>query len=337
MQPPLPGETTQILPGLVRVRVPLPFPPGHVNCWLLRDGEGWLVVDAGPRVEGAVELWQSVFDSVLEGLPVTRVLITHFHYDHVGLAGWMCRHWRAPLLMSRTEYLLTRMLLAEESGSLNRQQQEMGRAAGAPERYIAHLTARPPLYRSEVMGLPPTYQVLGGGDTLKIGGRSWQVRIGRGHAPEMVCLYCPELGVLIGADQILPRISPYIGVLSWEPDADPLADFLGSNDSFRDLPAGTMVLPSHGEPFNGLHARIEALDAHHAERLATLTEALATPMTAYEAARVLFPRVVDDSQVGFVIGEGLAHINRLVTAGTVLRERGADGLPRYRRAPTHQG
>lgn len=327
MQPPLPGETTEILPGLLWVRMPLPFPPGHVNCWLLRDGEGWLLVDAGGAVPGARDLWESVFASVLDGSPITRVLITHFHYDHVGLAGWICERWQAPLLMSRTEYLLTRLLLAEDPVRLTAAQRAQGIEAGAPQGYLDHLARRAPLFRSEVVPVPEHYGVLAAGQVLRIGGRDWQIRIGRGHAPEMVCLHCPELGVLIGADQILPRISPYIGVVSWEPEADPLAEFLASNATFRDLPTETLVLPSHGEPFVGLHARLDWLDEHHAERLATLAAALDMPMTAYDAAKVLFPRVMEDSQTGFVIGEGLAHLHRLVGAGAVRRLPGP--VPRY--------
>jgi glyoxylase-like metal-dependent hydrolase (beta-lactamase superfamily II) len=333
MRATLPTETTQVTPNLFRMRMELPFPPGHVNCWLLRDGAGWLVVDAGAHVPGAMQRWEDTFAAVLEGRPVTRVLVTHFHYDHVGLAGWMCDRWQAPLLMSRTEYLQTRLLLAEDSGALAAQMLAQGRDAGAPDSYLRHLAGRRPLYRSEVTPVPHHYQRLRAGDTLVVDGQPWQVRVGRGHAPEMLCLYSAEQGLLIGADQILPRISPYIGVMSWEPEGDPLAEFLLSNQTFRDLPRDTLVLPSHGEPFTGLHARIDALDAHHAERLATLTAALDRPMTGYEAARVLFPRVVEDSQIGFVIGEGLAHLNRLVATGVLLREPGADGLPRYRRAP----
>jgi glyoxylase-like metal-dependent hydrolase (beta-lactamase superfamily II) len=330
MQPPLPGETTAILPDLHWVRMPLPFPPHHVNCWLLRDGDGWLLIDAGARVAGAQALWDSIFASTLGGAPVTRMLATHFHYDHVGLAGWMCDRWQAPLVMSRTEYLLSRMLLAEDPQTLKRQQQDLGRRAGAPDSYLEYLENRQPLFRTEVTPLPPSFQRLRAGDALRIGGRDWLVRIGQGHAPEMVCLYCAELGVLVGADQILPRISPYIGVMSWEVDGDPLADFLTSNHSFLDLPEDTLVLPSHGDPFTGLHSRIAWLDEHHAERLGTLAQALATPMTAYEASRVLFPRVMEDNQISFVLGEGMAHLHRLMGIGAVVRDEGDDGVALYR-------
>lgn len=332
MQPPLPGETTAILPDLHWVRMPLPFPPHHVNCWLLRDGDGWLLIDTSARVEGTLAWWDSIFENVLEGRPVTRMLATHFHYDHVGLAGYMCERWQAPLLMSRTEYFLSRLLLAEDPESLREQQLELGRKAGAPESYLRYLENRSALYRTEVTPLPPSFQRLRAGDSLRIGGRDWRVRIGQGHAPEMVCLYCAELGVLIGADQILPRISPYIGVMSWEMEGDPLSDFLASNHSFLDLPEDTLVLPSHGDPFTGLHTRIAWLEDHHAERLATLSAALETPLTAYDASRVLFPRVMENSQISFVLGEGMAHLHRLMATGEVVREEGADGLPRYRRA-----
>jgi glyoxylase-like metal-dependent hydrolase (beta-lactamase superfamily II) len=329
---PAPGETRRVAPGLHWLRLPVPFPPFHVNCWLLEDEAGWLVVDAGMRQPACLAAWESILATRLQGRPITRMLVTHFHIDHVGLAGWLCARDGATLLMPRSEYLQARTLLLEDPDQLTGQQRRMGREAGAPPAYDAWLAAREPFFRPEVAPLPDRYQPLGAGDRLRIGGRDWHVMIGQGHAPEMACLHCPELGLLIAADQILPKISPYIGVLASEPEADPLRRFLDSNQDFLDLPERTLVLPSHGEPFHGLHDRIGWLETHHAERLDTLATACATPITAFEAARVLFPRVEDVAQFGFTIGESLAHLNLLVGEGRLRRSPGADGVTRYRRA-----
>jgi glyoxylase-like metal-dependent hydrolase (beta-lactamase superfamily II) len=327
---PEPGKVVEIMPGLRWARMPLPFPPRHVNVWLLRDGEGWLAIDAGARTDDAATLWESVFAAGLDGLPITRVLVTHFHPDHIGFAGWLCERWGAPLLMTRSEYLFARFLRLDDDEGVVAQQVAFARRAGCEPAQLQYLTARGALYGRAVLPLPRSYRRIAAGDRLSIDGRDWSVMTGGGHAPEMACLYDAERGVLISADQILPRISPYVGVGAVEPEADPLADFLSSNARFRSVPPETLVLPSHGEPFTGLHQRIDALDAHHAERLATLEAGCATPRTAFEASRILFPRATDDRQMGFALGETLAHLHRLIATGRLLREDAA--VPLYRKA-----
>ncbi len=328
--PPGPGQAVAIRPGLLWVRMPLEGPPWHVNCWLLRDGAGWMLVDAALDRPATRQAWESVIAECLDGLPITRVLVTHFHADHVGLAGWMAERWGAPLLMARTEYLQARLLLLESPATLLSEQAALGEAAGAPADYLRHLLARRPFYRPDVVPLPLHHRRIAAGQVLRVGETAWTLHRGGGHAPEMMLLHDPLGGVLIAADQVLPRISPYVGVFPPEPDADPLADFLDSNNRLLALPAGTLVLPSHGDPFLGLHDRIAVLAAHHAERLALLEAICATPRTAYEASRLMFQRDYDMDQMLFVIGEGLAHLNWLVARGQLVKARGADGVPRYR-------
>jgi glyoxylase-like metal-dependent hydrolase (beta-lactamase superfamily II) len=325
--PPQPGEALPLLPGLWWIRMPLPFAPGHVNLWLLEDGDGWLAVDAGARGEETQAHWTAIQAATLGGRPITRLLATHFHPDHVGFAGWLCERHGAALLMPRGEYLTARFLGLDTDEGMTAQQLGFARAAGCPEDYLAFLAGRGPLYARAVVALPRSYRRIAAGDRLRIGGRDWHVATGGGHAPEMACLHCPALGVLISADQILPRISPYIGVSATEPQGDPLSDFLESNERLKAVPDDVLVLPSHGEPFRGLHGRIDALAAHHAERLATLEAACATPLTAYEASRVLFPRVKEDRQLGFALGETLAHLNRLVAEGRLRRSESS--VPEY--------
>ncbi|PHK93788.1 MBL fold metallo-hydrolase [Pseudoroseomonas rhizosphaerae] len=327
--PPEPGAVAEIRPGLRWARMPLPFPPHHVNLWLLEDGAGWLAVDAGARTDESVGLWSRILEEGLEGRPITRLLATHFHPDHVGFAGWLCERTGASLLMPRAEYLMSRFLCLDTDEGMTAQQLDFARMMGGGEDYLAFLAARGPLYARAVMPLPRQYRRIAQDDRIAVGGREWRVMTGGGHAPEMAALHCESLGVLIAADQVLPRISPYVGVGATEPEADPLRDFLESNARLRALPAETLVLPSHGEPFFGLHERIDALAAHHAERLGTLEAACATPLTAFEAAGVLFPRVREHRPMGFALGETLAHLNRLVGEGRAVREAG--DVPRYRR------
>ncbi|MBE9607351.1 MBL fold metallo-hydrolase [Acetobacteraceae bacterium H6797] len=325
------GEVREVLPGLLWVRMDLPFPPKNVNLWLLEDGEGWLAIDSGVQEDHCRAAWERIFETALAGKPITRVLVTHFHLDHVGLAGWLCEKWNAPLLMTRTEFLQSRLFLLDDDGALLEQFRAVTREAGAPGEYDRHLDERGQIYRPSVAPLPTRFTRIAAGDRLTIGGREWEVIVGRGHAPAMATLYCAELKLLIAADQILPRISPYIGVSVAEPDGDPLGEFLAANEQYRRLPEDTYVLPSHGEPFTGLHARIDALAEHHAERLSMLEEACkGEGLTAFGAALVLFPHVKAVSQMGFMVGESLAHLNRLVTLGRVMRLPGEDGLPRYR-------
>ncbi|WP_159996124.1 MBL fold metallo-hydrolase [Roseomonas sp. 18066] len=332
---PEPGRSLELLPGLHWVRMPLSFAPWHVNLWLIEDGDAWLAVDAGARSEETLAHWTSIQQATLNGRPVTRLLATHFHPDHVGFAGWVCERHGAALLMPRTEYLTARFLGLDTDEGMTAQQLGFARAAGAPEGFLAFLAGRGPLYARAVVSLPRSYRRIAQDDVLRIGGHDWRVLTGGGHAPEMACLHCPALGVLISADQILPRISPYIGVSATEPQADPLRDFLESNARLKAIPPETLVLPSHGDPFRSLHARIDSLAEHHAERLATLQAACATPLTAFEASRVLFPRVQEDRHVGFALGETLAHLNRLVAEGRVGKSEG--GVPRYSKAEGRRG
>lgn len=329
MAAPPTGTTLEVVPGLHWARMPLPFPPSHVNLWLIEDGPGWTAVDAGVHRADTLAAWESIFERTLGGRPITRVLLTHFHPDHAGLGGWLCERWNAPLLMARAEFLQAQVLLLGGDERLRAQHLATARRAAAPPEFLHHLSMREGFYRADVVPLPSAYQPLHAGGVVKAGGRDWRVIVGEGHAPAMALLHCPALGVLIAADQVLPRISPFIGVQGSEPEEDPLRRFLASLDYLRTLPEGTLCLPSHGEPFTGLHARIGALTAHHTERLGTLLLACGKPITAFEAARTLFPRVAAVSQMGFMIGEALAHLHYLRGDGLVTRFERPDGVFLY--------
>jgi glyoxylase-like metal-dependent hydrolase (beta-lactamase superfamily II) len=327
--PPGPGETLEIAPGVQWVRMPLPFALDHINLWLLEDGAGWTIVDTGYATAETKELWERIFAERLGGLPVTRVVVTHYHPDHIGLADWIVRRWQVPLWITEKEWLSARLMShgAEDFGPMRR---SFARHAGLDDTAAELFSERENSYRRGVPSVPASFQRLADGKAIEIGGREWRVIIGEGHAPELACLYCAQTGVLIAGDQVLPRISPNISVQAHEPDGDPLARYLASLAKLREtVPPETLTLPSHNLPFFGLHTRIESLAAHHRARCGEVIAACGVPKTALEMVKVLFRRALDRHQMGFALGEALAHLNFLMYEGTLDRVIGADGVNRF--------
>ncbi|MFL5266640.1 MAG: MBL fold metallo-hydrolase [Stellaceae bacterium] len=330
--PPPPGETLPIAPGVQWLRMPLPFALDHINLWLLEDREGWTIVDTGYASARSKDLWERIFAERLAGLPVTRVIVTHYHPDHVGLAGWLTERWQVPLWITEKEWLFARVMsrVAEDFAPLRR---DFARRAGLDDAAVELFGERENSYRRGVPTVPASYRRLADRMVIEIGGRQWQVVVGEGHAPELACLYCAETGVLIAGDQVLPKISPNISVQAHEPDGDPLALYLSSLHKLREaVPPETLVLPSHNLPFLGLHARLDGLAAHHNVRCEEVTAACETPKTAVDLLPVLFRRPLDRHQMGFALGEALAHLHYLMYQGALERVPGADGVNRFVRA-----
>jgi glyoxylase-like metal-dependent hydrolase (beta-lactamase superfamily II) len=307
----------------------LPFALDHVNIWLVDDDDGWTVVDSGLADDRTRARWRELQQGLLAARPLTRVLVTHYHPDHMGLAGWLCAEAGAELWTSRTEWLTARLYAQDAGEEWVAVGREFDRRAGLDDRLIAERAARGNLYRRRVVPPPPSFRRVRHGDRLRLNGSDWQVLVGRGHAPEMLCLFSPERNVLIAGDQVLPKISPNVSVWPSEPEADPLAEFLESLASFRELPEDCLVLPSHGLPFRGLHARIDQLIGHHQDRLERTLEACAMPLTLAEVMPRLFDRTLDVHQLQFALGESLAHLNYLVGKDQLERQPGADGRVRY--------
>lgn len=324
------GEPEPVAEGILWLRVRLPFALNHVNLWLCDDGEGWTVVDTGYGDSATRLVWEEALAGLLAGRPVRRVLVTHFHPDHFGLAGWLCRRTGAELAMARTEWLTGRMLAFDLTEASLEETERAYRRAGLPEAVARAQRERGHTFPRGVSEPPARYSRLVAGDRVRLAGSCWEVLVGEGHAPEQVTLYSEERRLLIAADQILPRISPVIGVWSSQPDADPLGDYLRSLEQYRALPEDCRVLPSHGSPFIGLHARLEELVSHHEARLEETLAACAEPASAAQVLRRLFERELDLQQTGFALGETLSHLNYLVHQGVVERWPGPDGVLVYR-------
>ncbi len=328
-EPPEAGVLVEVAPGVHWIRMPLPFALDHINLWALADGDGWTLVDTGIASNKTRGVWRTLLDGPLSDRPVRRLLITHCHPDHIGLAGWLADRTGAEVWATRGEWYLHKTLVHDAGDLSTPHAAEFYRVHGADEDLLDEFSRRPQTYRHGVTEAPPSFRRIRGGDAVTIGGRVWRVVVGEGHSPEHACLYQPDAGVLISGDQVLPRITSNISVWPAEPEADPLGDYLEANRQFLDLPPDVLVLPSHGLPFRGLHTRIAQIAAHHQERLGHLARALGDPHTTMEALGAMFPRKLDPFQTMFAIGETVAHLNRLVRAGEVRRERDANGRFRF--------
>ena len=333
---PQPGEAMEVAPGVRWIRMRLPFALDHINLWLLRDTidgvAGWTVVDCCISHDAARAQWEQIFETQLQGLPILRVIVTHMHPDHIGLADWLCRRWNAPLWISATDYHVARVLTtAGDTLAGGDAAADFFASHGlADAESVAKIRARTNYYANMVPAVPARFVRMLDGDIVPIGGRAWRCISGYGHAPEHIALYCEALKVLIGGDMMLPRISTNVSVHEQEPEADSLALFLASIDRFRGLPENTLVLPSHGKPFRGLHARIRQLHDHHRERLEeVLVEARQRPMSAHDALPILFKRPLDLHQLTFAMGEAVAHLHALWHAGKVTRRKDAEGVWRF--------
>jgi glyoxylase-like metal-dependent hydrolase (beta-lactamase superfamily II) len=337
---PVMGGTLEVAPDVRWLRMPLPFALDHINLWLLRDTldgiDGWTIVDCGIANDATRDAWEQVFATQLRGLPVLRVIVTHMHPDHVGLAQWLCARWHAPLWISMTDYLTAQWLSHQEGGAAIGARAGSGGSADHFQRHglnspvdLEKIRTRSNYYSNMVPGVPRQYRRIIDGERITIGGHAWQVIMGYGHAPEHACLYCQDLGVMISGDMVLPRISTNVSVYDAEPDADPLGLFLDSLDKLKVLPEETLILPSHGKPFTGMRQRIAELKAHHDARLAETMVACKEPTTARELVPILFKRELDLHQMTFAMGEAIAHLNYLLRRGKLSRQLCDDGVLRF--------
>jgi glyoxylase-like metal-dependent hydrolase (beta-lactamase superfamily II) len=323
------GTTHEIAPGILWFRMPLPFGLDHINLWALDAGDGWALVDTGVNMPRTRGYWEALLAGPLAGKPVTRVIVTHYHPDHLGLAGWLCERTGVPLEIARTEYLLARTLTLDVRAAPPEEAVAFSIRAGWPEEAVDTMRAKPwGSFHKIVYPLPAGFKRIRDGDVLTIGTRQWTVVTGRGHAPEHSCLVSDD-GIMISGDQVLPRITSNVSVYPTEPYADPLGDWLESIKRLRQIDPNVLVLPAHNEPFFGLHTRLDQLDEDHADKLEKLEAFCAEPRTAFESFATLFRKPIGESDYGIATGEAFAHLHWLEERGKVRRLTGSDGVDRF--------
>lgn len=328
--PPNPGEITEVAPGVLWCRLALPFLLDHVNVYFIEDGGGWTLVDTGLGDKATQAAWTPLLEGLLSRRPLTRIIATHYHPDHVGSAGLLLRHFDVPLYMTSTEYLQSLNLHLDpgalEAEHYRRFYLEHGLDLETTERVVTGGHA----YLKLMSGLPPTYRRVVAGDVLEIGGRTFEVLTGGGHSPEQIMLVCRAEKLFFAADQVLAKISPNVSVSAVDPEGDPLGQYLRSLASLREyIPPDVLVLPGHNLPFKGLRMRITELIRHHDTRCKLILQACRiAPRSASELVPFVFTRALDPHQLGFAFSEVLAHVNYMLRTGALRRVPSGDGIRR---------
>jgi glyoxylase-like metal-dependent hydrolase (beta-lactamase superfamily II) len=326
-EPPAVGNAHAVADGVLWLRIPLPMELNHINVWLLEDGDGWLLVDTGMAEEVCRDAWQRLEERVLAGRPLQRVFVTHDHPDHMGLAPWLAERHGAAIWMSEYAH--------RSSGEFLRTDPEILATRIRGFLHLHGVDVPPGVspsrgdHRGWYGGWPPLAHAPGSGDVVEAGRGRWQVIETGGHCRGHLCLYDAGRRLLISGDQVLPTISPNVSVLSSAPDADPLREFLASIQRLRACSPDTLVLPSHGRPFRGLHARLDDLEGHHHQQLDALCGFCAEPRTAFEVLPSMFRRVPRGFHRLLAVGEAVAHLNYLCSRGDLERNVDATGIARF--------
>jgi glyoxylase-like metal-dependent hydrolase (beta-lactamase superfamily II) len=321
------GDYTEVADGVLWIRLPLPMKLDHVNVYALDDGDSWTIVDTGFASNETREIWMSLINGPLAGKPVSRVIVTHHHPDHVGLAGWFQSEHGAELVTTRTAWLFARMLLLDEQSAPTAETIAFYKSAGMdPDILAQRMTDRPFNYADIVAPMPLGFTRVMQGDSIKIGGRTWDVHIGNGHAPEHATFWSQDDNLVLSGDQILSSISPNIGVYATEPNADPLAGWLEACERLSLLARPDhLVLGGHKLPFTGLPFRLRQLIDNHHGALERLANYLETPKAASECFAPLFKRKIGEAEYGLALVEAVAHMNHLYHSGQTSRTRRDDG------------
>ena len=324
---PASGSFCEVAADVYWLRMPLPFALDHINLYILEADEGLYVVDTGVQSERSKAIWQQVLGAL--GKPVAGVIATHMHPDHCGLVGWLCQTYKVPLYMSALEYYGAIAYFSPYPGADTSVEVDYFVRAGLSQAEAQSFVSDHSKYVDSVAPIPLAYRRLQAGKSLRIGNRQWQILTYGGHSPEHVCLFDAEANLLIGGDQILPYISPNIGVYSREPEAQPLTEYLRSLEQLKQLPADTLVLPAHNQPYTGLHTRCDELAEHHQALLDRLLAHCKTPRSLMACLPVLYERKLSGQMLFFALAEGLAHLNHLLKTGLVTRQCDEQGVYRY--------
>src|SRR3984957_9327400 len=331
-QPPAPGSLIEVAPGVQWFRLPLPYRLDHVNIYLIRGDDGLTVLDTGLGTDACRTVWEAVLSGPLAGQRLTSMIVTHYHPDHVGLAGWLAERFGLPLSMPRPEYLYS-LALQHAPGDLGADMHRpFYRRHGLSPEVTEAVLSRGHEYLRQTTGVPTTYNRIQHGDSPFFGPGAFQVTTGGGHAVEPAILHRADEGLFLAADQVIARISPNVSVHAMETDLDALGIYLRSLSGLRDAVAqDVLVLPGHGLPFYGLHQRIADLLEHHAQRCIAIADACQQqPLSVAQLVPHVFQRALDEHQTGFAFGEVLAHVNYMLGRCELVLENGTDEIDRYR-------
>ena len=326
-QAPAEGEAIEVAQGVLWMRLPLPMALDHVNVYALDDGDGWTIIDTGFASKRSRSIWRALMDGPLTGKPIRRIIVTHHHPDHVGLAGWFQAEFGAELICTRTTWLFSRMLQLDAQDRPTEQTVDFWHRAGmASDILEQRCNERPFNYADCVAPMPLGYTRIQQGGSIIMGGRSWDIHIGNGHSPEHATFWSRDDNLVISGDQIIASISSNIGVYATEPEADPVADWLEACERLSALARDDhFVLGGHKLPFTGLPVRMRQLIENHHGALRRLEVHLSEPQTAAQCFMPLFKRQIVGGEYGLALVEALSHCLHLWHHGRATRSLSEDG------------
>jgi glyoxylase-like metal-dependent hydrolase (beta-lactamase superfamily II) len=318
----------QVVDGIYRLELPMPFELRHVNVYLVRDGEAFTLIDTGLQTDESRQALEAKLDELQVSLKrIRRILITHIHPDHFGLAAELRRRSGAELVIHRLEVALMEPRYARAEDLVHEVAAWLSKN-GVPSKEAEFIKSASMAAREFVSVVEPD-TLLEGSERVPVEGGALIVTWTPGHSPGHCCFYWPERRLLFSGDHLLPKISPNIG-LHPQSGADPLTDYLGSLDRIRRLEV-SLVLPAHGDPFTDHRARIDTIVQHHRERKDALVAlAAGGEHTGWELAGRLFKGVMERNvfQQRLALQETLAHCQSLAQEGR-LRKQVGDGLVRW--------
>ena len=327
---PDPGRMLKIAEGVYWVKMNLPFALNHINLWVLEDNNAWTIIDTGIASAEIKSNWRKCFSGDMKSLGVKKVIVTHLHPDHIGLAGWLNKKFSSPLFMSRSDYLMCRMLVSDTGREAPEEGKSLYKSAGFTEDQLDSYTERFGGFGSVISKIPDSYNRLKDFDKITIGNLEWEIVVGSGHCPEHICLYNKELKLFISGDQVLPKITSNVSVFPTEPHSNPLEDWLESCRYIKErVPNDVLVLPSHNEPFRGLHERLDHLISGHEKSLSRLVDFCKEPKRAVDVFSVLFKRKITRDVLLMATGESIAHLNCLKARGLIISERDEQDVITY--------
>ena len=323
------GELTKIASDLYWAHFELPFRLNHVNLFLMDTPEGILILDAGLKSDHSEEHWEALLNGPLKSKKFAGLLITHYHPDHIGMAGWLQKKLNIKCLTTEKELFTAKTFRSMPDDEYAKLFRNVFVRAGMSEEDIIAKGPATRLYKNRVYELPD-FEIIKAGHEIVSNDGKWKVRTDSGHSPEHISLLDKERKLYLSGDFLLPRISPNISDNFFDPLDDRLGEYLKYLNEIQEIGSETSVFPCHDWPFKEGMQRAKDLIKHHNHRLSLILEALnKKSITIMDSISIIFDRKIGDEQMHFAIGEARAHLIHLDVTGQVRSEVDDRGTVHY--------
>jgi len=323
---------TYITSSVIQVRVPVPFSLKWINSYLLLEKNGtYTIIDPGLRTLEAEQVWEETLQELsLTWRNCSAIVVTHQHPDHYGLAGYVQQHCDAPVYMTRESKAYTDKLWGTGQAQFERDMEKLLVAHGTPIEIVEAILANMQGFVAKVEP-QPVVEYIEAGQTIRLGDRQWLLIHTEGHAYGGIMLYDSLTKQLLCGDQVLPRITPHVGVVAGE-DRPVLSQFLANLQQIAKLDV-KLVLPGHREPFEGYSERITAIIQHHKRRLASILQYVQEQraVDSFTCCEWLFGKHLREQphNMRFALTETIAHLDHLQEKGLLQKKNDCEGLIRY--------